>query len=372
MLEVLDWQRAADPGALVRRAVEALRRGELVVFPTETVYGVAASAQSTTAIDRLCRGKDRPSDKPFTLAIGHWRQVLRWLPDLTPLGQRLARRSWPGPLTLVSGAGLDRGLLAKLPRSTQERISPAGTLGLRVPAHPAIEAVLRQLEGALVLTSANRGGEAPATTAEAAAAALGDDVSVVIDDGPCPLSEPSTVVEVMGERWKILREGALTSAEIKRRSGWMMVFVCTGNTCRSPIAEGLSKHLLAEQFGCTVDALPERGIGVVSAGLAAVPGGNAAAEAVAIAAEHGADLSAHRSQPLTPALVNWADQILGMTYAHVLAIQARYPDAADRVTLFSPEGDDIPDPIGCDEEIYRACAARIAQVVQQRWPRRDQ
>src|SRR5438270_13910376 len=110
MTEVLEWHRAADLPGVVRRAVQALAEGQLVAFPTETVYGLAASALVPEAVERLCQGKGRSEDKPLALAIRGSAEALDWVPQMSPLGRRLARRCWPGPLTLVFADGVEKGL----------------------------------------------------------------------------------------------------------------------------------------------------------------------------------------------------------------------------------------------------------------------
>src|SRR5690349_11091017 len=110
MAELVAWQRAAHSGPVVRRAAQALADGQLVAFPTETVYGIAASALNPEAVERLIHCKGRPEDKPLTLAIGSAAEALDWVPRLSAVGRRLARRCWPGPVTLVSGDGVAEGL----------------------------------------------------------------------------------------------------------------------------------------------------------------------------------------------------------------------------------------------------------------------
>src|SRR5690242_8644509 len=150
MTQVLDWQGAADPEPVVRQAATALCQGRLVGFPTETVYGLAASALVPAAVERLRQSKGRPEAKPLTLAIGGALEALDWVPDMSRLGQRLARRCWPGPVTLVFDGGIERGLASRLPEVVRQWIAPAGTLGLRVPDHEAILHVMRRLPGPLV------------------------------------------------------------------------------------------------------------------------------------------------------------------------------------------------------------------------------
>jgi protein-tyrosine phosphatase len=358
MTQVLDWQNAADPRAIIQHAADVLRAGRLVAFPTETVYGLAASALRPEAVERLCQGKGRPDARPLTLAIGGAGDAPDWVPGMSALGRRLARRCWPGPVTLVFGDGINQGLASRLPDAVRQRVSPGGTLGLRVPAHDAVLRVLRCLPGPLVLTSANRSGEAPATTADQAVRAV-DDLDLVIDDGPSHFGQASTVVQVNGNRFEVLREGVVPAADLERLAPCMIVFVCTGNTCRSPLAEALCKKLLAERLGCTVDELPRRGFIVLSAGLAAMMGGRAAGEAVEAARELGADLSQHSSRPLTADLVAQADYLITMTRSHLLAVAGHFARVGPRPRLLCREGHDVADPIGCDQPVYRDCAQQI-------------
>jgi protein-tyrosine phosphatase len=138
-----------------------------------------------------------------------------------------------------------------------------------------------------------------------------------------------------------------------------IVFVCTGNTCRSPLAEVLCKKRLADALGCTPDELPARGYKVCSAGLAAYPGDTAALPAQDIAREYGMDLSGHISQPLQPDLAASAYRIICMTLGHLELLRAYYPALGCEPRLLSRDSLDLPDPVGQDARVYRDCAARI-------------
>src|SRR5207245_9226247 len=135
---------------------------------------------------------------------------------------------------------------------------------------------MQLLGGPLVLTSANRSGGTAAVDAGHVLEAVGEGVDLVIDGGPSRYGRASTVVEVNGSTWKILREGVLSEEELERQSACEIVFVCTGNTCRSPLAEALCKKRLAERLGCAPPDLPRHGFAVQSAGLAAMIGDRAA------------------------------------------------------------------------------------------------
>jgi protein-tyrosine phosphatase len=138
-----------------------------------------------------------------------------------------------------------------------------------------------------------------------------------------------------------------------------VLFICTGNTCRSPLAEALCKKKLADRLGCSLEELPQRGFQVISAGLAAMMGEPAAPEAVAVAASYEADLNPHRSQPVTSDLVAQTDYHVVMTRGHFLTLLDRYSVQGAQPRLLATGGEDIADPIGCDLEIYRDCASKI-------------
>jgi protein-tyrosine phosphatase len=356
---VIDLQSAEDRRDVVHRAVQALAEGGLVAFPTETVYGVAASALEEDAVCRLLAAKDRTAVKPLTLAIKSADEARDYAPDMCPLAWRLARRCWPGPVTLVIDDSHPESLVRRLPRRVQEAVSPKQSVGLRVPGHRVILDVLRMLAGPLTLTSANRAGMPEAVNAKAVSDTFGDELSLVVDDGPCRFGQPSSVVRVNRGKYEVLRAGVVPERTLRRLSSFLVLLVCTGNTCRSPMAEMFCRDMLAKRLKCKMDELEDRGVLVMSAGIATTFGGRASSEAVQLLAEMGLDLSSHETQPLTEALVRHADVIYTMTRSHREAIVAQWPAAAERTCLLAVDESDICDPIGAPPEYYRRCAAQI-------------
>ncbi len=360
---VLDLRSADDSRDMIHRAVQALAEGKIVAFPTETVYGLAASALGEAAVDRLLNSKNRVAGRPLALAVRSADEALDYVPALGPLGQRLARRCWPGPVTLVVEDHHTESLVGQLPASVQKAVAPQGTLGLRVPAHQAILDVLRLLAGPIVLTSANRSGQPDAVTAQEVVEAMGDDVQLVLDDGHSRYGQPSSVVRIYDDRFEVLRQGVVSEHTLKRLASSIVLFVCTGNTCRSPMAEGIFRHTMAERLGCRPSELEDRGVVAMSAGLAAMNGSRASIEGVHVLKRMGIDLSGHESQPLTEQLVRHADLILVMTRSHRQAILNEWPAASHRVHLLCHSGADVADPIGGPPEMYERCAAQIAAEV---------
>ena len=186
----------ASDATRLAEAARIVQHGGLVAFPTETVYGLAADATNSQAIERLNQVKGRPPEKPYSWHVHSIDQVHAFIGTIPPLGQRLIDRFWPGPLTIVLPA-------------------PGGAMiGFRLPDHPITQAFLRACKVAVVAPSANRSGMPPPTSAAQDVAALNGNVDVVLDGGPTILSRESTVVQVFQDRVQILREGAIPTATI--------------------------------------------------------------------------------------------------------------------------------------------------------------
>jgi tRNA threonylcarbamoyl adenosine modification protein (Sua5/YciO/YrdC/YwlC family) len=358
---MIDVRSAEDWRDVVHRAVQTLAEGGLVAFPTETVYGLAASALDESAVQRLIKVKGRAKNKPLTLAIKSDQEALDYVPDMCPLAQRLARRCWPGPVTLVVDDSHPESLVRRLPPLVQKAVSPENALGLRVPGHPVILDVMHMQAGPLALSSANRSGNPEAVTADEVLDNLGNEVDLILDDGRCRFGQPSSVVRVQGNRLEVLRQGVVPERTLQRLASLMVLFVCTGNTCRSPMAENICRGLIAKRLNCKIDELEDHGVVVASAGIAAMMGGRATPEAMQTIEQMGLDLSNHETQPLTESLVRHADLIFSMTKSHREAILAQWPSASSRVRLLCRDNSDICDPIGGPLERYEHCAAQIHQ-----------
>jgi L-threonylcarbamoyladenylate synthase len=204
---------AVDPRAptdVVPRAVDALRAGEVVALPTDTVYGLAALPTVAGATSRLFRLKGRGRDVPVAVLCADSRQALGLAaPDgVTDEVRRIAQRLWPGPLTLV---------LPRRPGLGYELGEPAATVGVRCPDHVLVRAIAAAA-GPIGTTSANRHGGATPATADGVAVMFGADLPLVLDGGPC-VAPPSTVVAITGSSWHILREGPLTLADVEAAAG---------------------------------------------------------------------------------------------------------------------------------------------------------
>ena len=191
--------------AHVDAAAARLRQGAVLVFPTETVYGVGARAADADAVRRLYAIKRRPAEQPMILLVASSPQVER-LAVCDERARRLMRRFWPGALTIV----LPRRAGAATPAALGE------TLAFRAPGHAVTLRLLQALDEPLASSSANRAGAPPPLDADAAAAALGDEVDLVLDGGPVSIGRPSTIVDLSGPALRVVRSGAISAAELRR------------------------------------------------------------------------------------------------------------------------------------------------------------
>jgi protein-tyrosine phosphatase len=357
--ERIDLSRADDPRDVVHRAVACLAQGGIIAVATESVCGLSASALRPGPVARLRQIHGPAPSSPLTLLLREPGEVADWVPHVSPLGRRLARRAWPGPVTLVFAGDGSEGLAQRLPQEVRPLLFPEGSVSLRVPAHPFVREVLRLSPGPLVLSRAcnGRGGGAVATTPDVVAEC--PELRMIVEDGPPRQGKVATVVAVEADSWRILRAGVVDERMLRRMAGTIILFVCTGNTCRSPMAEALCKVLLAQRLGCAVDELEDRGFVVLSAGMSAMAGMPAAAHAIDVVRSRGGSLAEHVSRQVSLDLVRQADHIIAMTGDHCDSLLDRVPDASDRTRLLHPLGEDVADPVGADRQTYFHTAEAI-------------
>lgn len=355
-----------DRSGAIAEAARCLAEGGLVVFPTETVYGLGVNATDPSALQRLRTVKERDEGKPFTVHIGSRPAVERFVPKLSGLGRRLTGKAWPGPLTIVFR--VDDVLSAPVIRETSPQHAAAlyheGTVGIRCPDDPVALSLLSTASVPIVATSANPASQPAPVDAEEALATLDGKVDMVLDGGRTRYAKPSTIVEVSDNTYRVLREGVLDERVIRRMTQVLFVTVCSGNTCRSPMAAGLLRALLTEKLGIAEKDLATQGYMVESAGVSAMSGAPASTGAVHALAARGIQIGGHRSQPLTFDLASRADYIFAMTDAHVQAVHRLCPSARERVRKLADEN--IEDPIGEGDEVYAQCARKIETALRRR------
>ena len=340
---VLRLSELSDPGAragAVERAAESLRRGRLVLLPTETVYGISALASNAAALDALRRVRSTGGPEVGSSLLG-WHapsveEVAARLPLRSAAHRRLVGRLAPGPVTFLVecdevelravraalGAGEGAGAGAGAGAGVAPGILDDGAAVLvRVPDHAFTHAVLARAPGAVAAAWVPGPGGAPARTVEEAEGALrsaGGEGVLVIDDGPSPLGRLSTRVRLRRDGGvRVERAGAYEERFIMKQLVRTVLFVCTGNTCRSPMAAAIARSALQRDGPSGPGAVEVR---VRSAGIAASDGAPATPETAHALQSLGIEGGRHASSQLTREMLHEADVVYAMTGAQRAAI----------------------------------------------------
>src|SRR5579872_656415 len=334
MPTVLDWNPTVDPSELVRITRETIAAGSAAVLPGDSGYVALINPVGPNAANQLAALANARETVPAILA---------WGPD-DPAGlglklsvgcQRLLSRGWPSPLIVEAQGQPDWP--AGWSTEVRRRVWKGERVRFRCPEHPLFDAITPELEMPTLVV------DTFLPTAEEVLDTLDDPATVAISSGRLSTEERPTVVTDSISGWKIQERGLLPTEEVEKLASRIILFVCTGNTCRSPLAEGLAKKKLADRLACEVDDLPSRGFWVVSAGVSASSCSPAASESIAAAAEFGSDLSRHESRPVNPQLLAAADDAIAMTRSHAHILSSRFPGIGPEPILLCGD-EDLDDP----------------------------
>jgi len=326
-----------------------LEDGGLVAIPTETVYGIAVNVRDEAAVRRLAQVRGRAADGAPTVHLADAEMLFRGLRQPPVAVRKLAARFWPGPLTIIVSDRHGR------------------PTGYRVPDLAVTRALLARSDCRIGAVAAAVEGAAPAVTANDVLESFDGVIDAVLDGGECRHGARSSIARVFPSGdVELVREGVVPEAEMRDATARTVLFVCSANRCRSPLAAALATRLLARRTGVDEWDLLAAGFRVESAGTGCLHGAPATPEAEAVASARGLDLSTHRARPLTHTVLEQADDIFVMTRAQQASIAEFVPEARDRVHTLDRKGRDIPDPFGHGPEAYEKVAAVILAALQAR------
>ncbi|MBN1943123.1 MAG: threonylcarbamoyl-AMP synthase [Phycisphaerae bacterium] len=365
VITVRSSRSAADQADAARQAAQAVMKGQLVGFATETVYGIAALATDAEAMRRLRKVKGRP-DGPFSLHVADAQDVKRYVQNIPPRARWLMEKAWPGPITLLleTGGKLADAKLRRV-KGLYKQMTHDDVLGIRCPNEPVARMMLRGVDGPVVAPSANPAGAPSPRNADDVLHSLQGQIDLLIDSGPSRFGKDSSIVRIGRDGWALVRKGVYDERMLSRFLRKKIGFICTGNTCRSAMAAGLAKLFLAEQLGCGVGDLRAEGLEVISAGLFAANGRPAAPEAVQAVRRRGGDISRHKSRKLTIDLIKSCDLLFCMTASHRDEAKRLAGDADTKICLLD-EAMDISDPIGGGMDVYEQTAEDLDRAVRER------
>jgi L-threonylcarbamoyladenylate synthase len=261
-----------DDRNIIEQAVHLLQSGELVAFPTETVYGLGADASNPAAVAKLYEAKGRPGNHPVIVHLSELSQLSFWTSQIPDNAMRLAEKFWPGPLTLI---------LPKAPHVLDAITGGQKSVGLRVPSHPLALDLLKAFGGGVVAPSANKFGRLSPTKANDVRSEFHDQVAMVLDGGPCAVGIESTIVDLTGSQPMILRPGMIEQAEIESVIGAVRLaaqFVEDESITRAP--GGLPSHYApttplklahADELQRIIDNLPKGRVRIAVMAFSAAP-----------------------------------------------------------------------------------------------------
>jgi tRNA threonylcarbamoyl adenosine modification protein (Sua5/YciO/YrdC/YwlC family) len=338
--------RQPEPERILE-AARIVHEGGLVVFPTETVYGIAVDCSNPVAMKRLREVKRRSEGKPFSIMIGQKELVRNYTSYEDPKLFKLIDRYWPGPLTVI------------VPTGQAEE-----TIGIRIPDHSVALKLVLNAHCTIAAPSANFEGNPPPCTCEEAMRDLDGLVDLALDSGAVDIGTASTIVDFCKVKPTVVRDGVITQEDVDRViQTKQILFVCTGNSCRSVMAEYLFRHMMKDR----------QDIVVSSAGTGVIFQTSASQEALNVLREKGIDAGGHLSQPVTNMLLKRSDIIFVMTRSQRAQVLERVPGVEKRVYLLGEfqsqvirrESDqDIVDPIGKSHMEYQHCRDMILECLE--------
>lgn len=356
MTKILDWRKSDDPRDVVHLAVQAIAEGHVIAVPSDVGYVLIASALQPRVVEQLGQIA-ATSGQPIAILPRAADETLDFFPDVSDAARRLVRKIWPGPLVLELSDSHPLSAMRCLDESITRTMQSADkTLKIWQPCHEVIDYISRLSSGPLVCVQATAGTDQKPTRN---ISEIGPNQYVLaIDEGTIPSVGRPTMIRIDGNAAKLTEPGLISASALRQYSQLMILFVCTGNTCRSPMAQALMTKKIQDRFG---HLAKDGSVPIVtrSAGVSAFGDDPASHGALQAIANYGLSLASHQSTQINTELVEQADLILAMGTRHRHVIVSQWPSLASKVHLISPDGGEISDPFGGPLEIYQKCAEQL-------------
>jgi L-threonylcarbamoyladenylate synthase len=337
----------------VQKTVKVLSEGGIIVYPTDTLYGLGVSTAHNGAMDRLFMLKGRAKAKPLSLMVNNVQDISHVTGKLTSWERHVCHKLFPGKVTLILPVRKEVKIrhMENLPR-----------IGFRLPDQEFCRQLSRLNQAPITTTSANISDHGNLESVRQINEVFNDQVDLILDAGPVASKRGSTVLDISFNPPVLIREGDLSRSVIEEKTGFAMsdqypdkfsiIFVCSGNICRSPLAAAILRKLLLETAYKDV-------VRVESAGTLRLPSALADPEAEKVAQEMGTDIRDHLSRPVTPEIMLSSDLVICMALDHFKYLTSHFPYFREKICLLKQWGREtiltnpsIADPMGQDHEFF--------------------
>jgi L-threonylcarbamoyladenylate synthase len=353
----------------LNRAADLIKAGGVIVYPTDTLYGFGVNIKNSMAMDKLYELKGRELHKPISLMINTKSQAEALIGQLNPEESRIFDTLLPGKITL---------LLRKKKNIELAELKGWDKIGFRIPNTKLCHNLVAQVGGPISSTSANFTNQENITTVEQIIDLFGRKIDLILDSGPIDSTKGSSILDTSTSPPTLIREGDISKSEIEERLGheiysdyprkFVVTFVCTGNICRSPMAEGILKRLISRtKFKDFVD--------INSAGTLNLGESPAALEAIDVSQDYDIDISEHSSTHIRRDMVRRAHLVICLALNHYNYLTRRYPEFKNKIILLKQwqvkqklGNPSVADPIGHNIEFFNRTFKEISNEISRIFP----
>ncbi len=355
---------------IVKKTIDVLKNGGIIVYPTNTLYGLGVDAFNVKALERLFVVKQRTPNQPISLMVASLTQLEQLYAHVNEKQKEILQKILPGKFTVIlkSKFKKNRVYFASGPEGNK--------VGFRVADLPFNQMLLSRFGNPITSTSANISGSPNALTIQEIIAQFGDRLDLILDAGPAPDLKGSTIIDMTKTPYLILREGSIKKAKLeklfapqpirKRKTKFVITFVCSGNICRSPMAAGILKEFLSKTKFKNV-------VKVQSAGTLELTSGPAHPKAITVAHLSGIDLSHHQAQTISEKIVKESDLIICLAMNHYQFLREHFPQYQSKIVLLKNwhrrsklANPSVADPIGHDlpffEQVFEEIKREIKRI----------